>query len=67
MLQLFSSWILQYAAHTKNKFGHPWIITCIHRLRHLQNYLQMQMKQLITAVKTFLKPEFNKSPCCHMV
>jgi len=30
-----------------------WIITCIHSLRHLQNYLG-QTKQLITAVKTFV-------------
>jgi len=42
MLQLFVTWVLRYAAHAKNKFVHPWIITCTHSLCHLQNYLQMQ-------------------------
>jgi len=45
------------------------IITFIHSLRHLLSYLyyKCKTKQLITAVRTFWKSKFNKSPCWRVV
>jgi len=27
MLRLFVTWVLQHAAHTQSRFGHPWCIS----------------------------------------
>jgi len=56
MQSLLNQYVKAVAVHGVHIIA-PYVkfTTCIHSLRNFQNYLQCKTKQLITAVRTFLK------------
>jgi len=55
MQSLQKQFVKAVAVHGVHVAPYVKFITCIHSLGNFQSYLQCKTKQLITAVRTFLK------------